>query len=402
MQKTFKTLLILIIIGIGYLNYSMYYTPNFNTKEGNTYNIDVLHQLQHLKEELHKGSGQDMQNIYPEGFIFLNALYGLTWCDLLQNVNKESPLFKEGIQEVDWVLAQIHSENGTKIFDKHLPIKYGAFYAGWSNYLLAQKLALLPVGAIDTSEKQQFIKKCDQIRSAIEKSETPYLESYRNQAWPADMLICVASLALHDQLFEKRYTIVIEDWLAKVKQRLDKETGLIPHAVAASSGNALEGARGCSQSLILNFLKDIDPHFASEQFKIYKTLFVDYRFGLPGIREYPKGRSGWGDIDSGPVLLGIGGAASIVGQRTMAQYQDWTIYEGLRNSIEGFGVGMTFNKKKRYIFGVLPMADAFIAWANVMETKELSEQETNNWRYKFHLLSLVLLVILLVCLLKIK
>ncbi|MDJ1497779.1 hypothetical protein QNI19_32865 [Cytophagaceae bacterium DM2B3-1] len=37
---------------------------------------------------------------------------------------------------------------------------------------------------------------------------------------------------------------------------------------------------------------------------------------------------------------------------------------GLRNSIEGFGVGWTSGDQKKYLLGILPIADAFIGWAN--------------------------------------
>lgn len=113
---------------------------------------------------------------------------------------------------------------------------------------------------------------------------------------------------------------------------------------------------------------------------------------MPGIREYPEGQNGFGDIDSGPVIFGIGGAASIVGQRTMGLYDDWLTYKGLRNCIESFGVGMTSKSKKKYIFGILPMADAFIAWSNSIEKNEIKINEIAYWRLKAQLSSLILLV----------
>jgi len=40
---------------------------------------------------------------------------------------------------------------------------------------------------------------------------------------------------------------------------------------------------------MLNFLYEIDPSFAKQQFEIFDDLFKDSRFGLPGIRQYPRG-----------------------------------------------------------------------------------------------------------------
>jgi len=48
----------------------------------------------------------------------------------------------------------------------------------------------------------------------------------------------------------------------------------------------------------------------------------------------------------------------------MAVHGEPEIARGLRNSIESFGVGLKSGKQKKYLFGALPMADAFIAWSN--------------------------------------
>jgi hypothetical protein len=100
---------------------------------------------------------------------------------------------------------------------------------------------------------------------------------------------------------------------------------------------------------------------------------------LVAIREYPKGQSGNGDIDSGPVIWGVGGVASIVGIKAMAIHKDFAIAKSLRNNIEGLGFPVSINYQKKYFFGTFSMADAFIAWANVTQINEQQiRSETNN------------------------
>ena len=393
--KTFaKSFCILLLIGIFYLNLSLYSSSDFVYTQQGTYNEDVYHQLQFLKSELHNGAGHKMQKIFPEGFIFINCLYGLSWVNLIEDLNHSSEIYEEGIQEISWTINEVHSPKGQAIFTKYLPLEYGAFYKGWSNFLLGKKLAIQLEEERNNAEVDLFFNNCMQISNALKNSESPYLESYRGATWPADGIIAVSSLALHDKIFGSNFKKDLTIWLEKVKKNLDDETGLIPHSIYQKTGKTKEGARGCSQSLILNFLIEINPEFARQQFEIFKEKFPDKRFALPGIREYPKGTVGFGDIDSGPVILGIGGAASIVGQRTMGLYGDWTQYIGLKNCIEAFGLGYTWNSKKRYILGILPMADAFIAWSNSIEKPEDSDKAKSNWRINFHILSLVLFLII--------
>jgi len=79
----------------------------------------------------------------------------------------------------------------------------------------------------------------------------------------------------------------------------------------------------------------------------------------------------------------------------MGFYGENVHYIGLRNCIESFGMSLTFGSKKKYLFGVLPMADAFIAWSNSIELSEALSVEKENWRTKAHLLSLALLIVIL-------
>jgi hypothetical protein len=151
--------------------------------------------------------------------------------------------------------------------------------------------------------------------------------------------------------------------LAGVKKGLDIH-GMIPHSVHSSDGSVNENARGSSMALMLIFLQDIDFHFAQEQFQLFKENFVDTKFGLTGIREYPKGESGTGDIDSGPVIFGFGGAATIVGMQTLSRYGEHEESLKIRNAIEALSFSQQNEQKKTYFFGALPIADGFIAWSH--------------------------------------
>lgn len=174
---------------------------------------------------------------------------------------------------------------------------------------------------------------------------------------------------------------------------------MIPHSVYPENGHIKEGPQGSSSSLLLVFMAEIDPEFGQQQFELYKKHFLRYRFGLPGIRAYPEFIHDKYNIDSGPVLLDIGGAASLVGQQAMACYGDSLHYHALRNSIEAFGMGSSWKKQKSYLFGLHPMADAFICWNNSTE-QQAPIQENSNWRWTFQLLSILILILSLLILIK--
>ena len=393
-----STILALILSGVVYLNYALYYQPRFGLVGGALVNTDLLHQLRHLKKQVHAGAADEMQQMYPEGFVFLNALYGLAWIDLARGISRESALFDEAYRETNWAIEQISSTKAKATFSAGMTPEYGAFYNGWSGYLLGKSMLL---AAPDRHKMQSiaFWFTCERIAEALAQSESPHLSSYPGAAWPADGVLCVATLALYDRIHPPKYQQLIRRWLQTTKTGVDS-LGLIPHEVDAHDGTPLVPARGSSQSLILTILPEIDSAYARQQFARYKTHFVDYRLGLPGVREFPKGVVGFADVDSGPVLFQIGGAASIVGRRTMQQYGETTLAVGLRNSIEAFGIPWTRNGQKAYLGGALPIADAFIAWSNGLETTAATTSKW-QWRSRFQLWSLLIVSAVLLVLVRI-
>lgn len=391
-------LLSLFLVGILVFNLRLFYTPTYVSYGSTSFNQDLLFQLAHVKQELRSGAAHDMQAIYPEGFVFLHALYGLSWMEIADAREKDSELSQEAYEEIDGVLAELNSRQGHKPFDPFLNPPYGIFYRGWYNYVLARKIKSLPVAARDSVDLMEFHQNCKAILESLSKHSGPYLESYQGACWPADMIVAMASVSIYSQLNQGEYQTQINEWLKNVESLTDKH-GLIPHSCNCSNGKVREAARGSSQSLIQVFLTEIDPSYAQKKFKIYKELFVANRLGLPGIREYPIGSQGKGDIDSGPVIWGIGGAASIVGQRAMALQGEAEIAIGLRNSIEAFGLGNSSGGKKQYLFGALPIADAFIAWSNSTEAQKTDILTTEgNWRTNTQLLSLLLGIFAALCL----
>jgi hypothetical protein len=235
-----------------------------------------------------------------------------------------------------------------------------------------------------------FTSACDSIKSALENSKTPYLESYSNQAWPADMFVAMASLSNYDKIFKPKYEKTIQTWIEKVKRRLDPITLMIPHQVDPNTGKYIQGARGCSMSLMLRMLAEIDIDYATKQFNLFKESFISTTFGLPSVREYPKGQHGSGDIDSGPVIFGVGFSATIMSIGTFSLFNCDNLSDKQYKTVNAFGFELSIAKKKKYLFGQLPVADAFISWgraSGLKYMKDPSKYPSDNWRLKFHLIS---------------
>ncbi|MDF7813403.1 hypothetical protein [Hymenobacter sp. YC55] len=388
MRTLLRALLCLPLLYLLYLNYRLYYQPQIEPVAGRPLNQDLLGQLRFLKTPMHQGAGEDMQELYPEGFVYLNALYGLSWVELAGGLPDSSMLRHEALGETAWAMRAILSPAGRAIFEQDLPLPYGAYYRGWSTYVLGRYLAAQTSAERTAADVKLFKQNCTQIAQALAVSSTPYLESYPGAAWPADGMMCLAALACHDRVLPPQYQATIRQWLTVVDTRLDS-LGMIPHKTDARTGKVQQAALGASQSQLLNFLYEIDSTYARRHFRLYRHHFLTSRFGLPGMRESAQEADNAEHIDSGPVLLDVGGAASIVGRRVMQRYGDTVTAVGLRNSIEAFGMPFQISGQKRYLFGQLPIADAFIAWSNSLEVNR-TMGTSPWWRIRFQGLSALL------------
>jgi hypothetical protein len=78
--------------------------------------------------------------------------------------------------------------------------------------------------------------------------------------------------------------------------------------------------------MIQRFWPLVDPAGAPASYARFRELFVTTQYGVVGVREFPPGVGGRGDVDSGPLVAGLSasattvaiGAATVNGDRALA------------------------------------------------------------------------------------
>lgn len=366
------------------------------TKEQAT--LTCVKQLNFIGSELKaNGLGSQMQGIFPEGFVFTNALYGLAWSELGQSSSIPKPLQQRAIKESLYAYHQINSELGKHPFQKGLKPKYGVFYQGWKNYLLAN-LLLIPVKITERKElEKHLINNCEKIAQAIKDQNSPFLESYHSHCWPADMTMAIGALAIHDKLFPPKYTNVISKWISDVRLSQDTSTHLVPYKVRNGSIEEIESAKGNATALMLAVLPQIDSSYSFELYKQFENHFVETALGLPSVRHYTKNEYGTGDIDSGPVILGVGFAATIVAIRSFAYHNQMDKAQEQFATVNAFGLPIDSKTHKKYLLGKIALADAFVVWGRASMLKNTPNGYTfkNKSSFiKFRGISLLVLLML--------
>ena len=90
--------------------------------------------------------------------------------------------------------------------------------------------------------------------------------------------------------------------------------GLPAFQAESRSGRILQGARGCANSGILLFASELDPVVAGRWYDAYEGNFWKDTSWIAGFTEMPrKSHEHLMDVDSGPVLCGIGSVSSAFG-----------------------------------------------------------------------------------------
>ncbi|MFK7804008.1 MAG: hypothetical protein AB8G95_20405 [Anaerolineae bacterium] len=348
-------------------------------------------QLAHIRSELNAGLGADMQQLFPEGYFFSYALYGLAAVNV--GLSEPNPLEKTFLlEEARWAYAQIDSPAGRASFPKNLSTEYGIFYNGWSNYLLAGIL-LLQDGVHDPVELARFEQESADIAQALATSQSPFLDSYSGQIWPVDTFPAMVSLKAYKVVTDDaRFEPLIEEWLQKIQDEIDPVTGLIPHRTEPF----VDTGRATSQTLILWFLAELDPELTESYYRSFREQFVVGRLGIPAVREFPAGDNRLGDIDSGPLITGVSLSATVVMLGTARMVGDVDLAQAIYQEGEAGGWPLQWRGERFYGAGVLPIGEAFLLWAQTARPwlADGSMQVDLGWpwwwRLPTHLVSLLL------------
>lgn len=140
-----------------------------------------------------------------------------------------------------------------------------------------------------------------------------HLPSYRSLSlrWPADQSALLAGLHRTDVAHgTSSHVEPTKAFFAYIDEKGTHRSGL-PKSEVTGKGPGAKYPRGCAQSFISRYLAEVDAPRTLAWWKTYRGgYFVSLPLGIAGFREWPKGVEGQVDSDSGPVVFGIGTAAS--------------------------------------------------------------------------------------------
>ena len=236
------------------------------------------------------------------------------------------------------------------------PAQHHAAYLGYANMALSLHRLLEP--------ESRYADLNDRITAALvarlDSSPLLLLETYPNEMYPVDNCAVIGSIGLYDRATGADHS----DLLMRCEKTLrsdyiDDESGLMIQGVDSETGVAIDQPRGSGTTLGLYFLSFSHPELAAELWRVMATKQKGHVLNFGMMREYPPGVSGWGDVDSGPVILGYGVSPSGFGLAGARIHDDENTFRALYATTVLFGGPGETGDRYGYLVGG-PIGDTIL------------------------------------------
>jgi hypothetical protein len=204
-------------------------------------------------------------------------------------------------------------------------------------------------------------------------SPTGLIETYPGEAYPTDVAAVAAAIAVHGRATSVRHDRVLYHWASRVRDvQIDRKSGFVFQRMGATSGKPHDAPRGSGTGLAAYYAGFVDRGVAE--------LLADGLFrhessfwGFDAIREYAEGFGGTGDLDSGPVILGVSVAATgfaLAPARALGRRDS---FERIYRTTALFGLPASLGERRRFCVGG-PFGNALL-FAFLTSGPELADRE---------------------------
>jgi hypothetical protein len=232
----------------------------------------------------------------------------------------------------------------------------GHAYLGYINLALGMLRTIAP--------RNRFVGIHDRITEALARrialAPNGLIETYPGEAYPADVASVIGSIGLHDRAAGSDHHALLAAWSATFRARwIDPGSGMIFQVGDPMTGLPRGPARASHAALAVYSLSFADPDLSRDLFASLRRSQHASFLGFGAIREDAPGHGGSSDIDSGPVVLGVGVSATGFALAGARIHDDPALYTELYRTADLFGAPRTSGESRRFVSGG-PLGDAIL------------------------------------------
>jgi len=246
----------------------------------------------------------------------------------------------------------------------HLSDGDGHGYLGYANLALSMLHLVEP----ETTYAPLSDELTDALARRLARAPHALFETYPGEAYTPDMAIVAGSIALHDCAAGRAERSFMPSFRAELARYIEPSSGFLYQAANAANGEPLDAPRGSGTALAAYALSFVDARLSERLYaSVRRHAVTPLGFGM--VREYPKGRGGGGDIDSGPVLFGLGVSATGFALAGARLHADHELFTALYRTVDLVGVPVSGGGGLHFMSGgplgnaiLLAMTSASFDW----------------------------------------
>ncbi|MFI6865609.1 hypothetical protein [Nocardia sp. NPDC050406] len=221
-------------------------------------------------------------------------------------------------------------------------------------YLSYPALALGMARWVDPAFPPDLAASHDALIASYERrllaSPTALLDTFPGRAYPTDVAAVAAAIAVHGRVTGVDHSAVLAHWARQVRAvQIDHDTGLVVQRMGVD-GTAQDAPRASGTGLAAYFAGFADQALARE---LAASLFAQERniLGFSAIHEYGDGYDGAGDMDSGPLVLGISISATGFALAPARAFGHRDMFTRLFRTTDLFGLPVQSGARTRFASG---------------------------------------------------
>ena len=287
-------------------------------KNFNGFTSEDLFIMQFIK----KGWGQDIATLS-------------NMAEALVNLSLKNPEDKQYIHLIDEVVIRaLHPKVNPYKKDISKVNDFGKF-----GYFLEHLNIVL--GSYQRIAGDKYVELNERISNHLLKMSLRYsnyhadLLPYATMKWSADQAAIIYSLWLFDQNNSANLSAEIAGkWLMYMNDNcVHKSTGLYQTEVMGTKKYSRQ-PRGCSMAYLIHYMSRFKPQEAQKQWALFKKHMMIQVLRNTGFREYLEEHKGGWTPDSGPIIKGVGIAATGLALNASSTVGDIKTYKELNKGME--------------------------------------------------------------------
>lgn len=197
------------------------------------------------------------------------------------------------------------------------------------------------------------------LAARIDASPYALVETYPGEVYPVDLAMALATIAVDARARKAPPPPALARGLARIRASIDPASGLLHQALALEGAAPRDRPRASGTALAAFALLHADPELSGVLWRALRDEQMRTLVGFGAMLEYPEQTRGRGDIDSGPVVVGLGVSGTGFALAASRAHGDADAFAALLATTHLFGAPVDQRGARTYATGG-PLGDAIL------------------------------------------